>query len=178
MAGEPLLKDPIEALMEEHRVIEQVLSAIDASADRSTPISFYEDVVDFVVNFADGCHHDKEEGLLFPAMVGQGMPRNAGPIGVMLHEHDLGRSCVARIREAIEAGDTSGAGAAAADYSALLRAHIGKEDGVLYPMARQMLPSDEVASLAERFEKVEASHPDSARYRDLAARLLAGSSAG
>jgi hemerythrin-like domain-containing protein len=172
------LKDPIEALMEEHRVIEQVLSAIDATAGRTAPVSFYEDVVDFVVNFADGCHHDKEEGLLFPAMVGRGMPREAGPIGAMLHEHDVGRDCVARIRKAIEVGDTSAAGAAAADYSALLRSHIAKEDGVLYAIARDLLPPGEIASLAARFEEVEASRPGSARYRDLASRLLADSNGG
>jgi hemerythrin-like domain-containing protein len=172
------LKDPIEALMEEHRVIERVLSAIDGTAEGDAPVSFYRDVVDFVVNFADGCHHDKEEGLLFPAMVARGMPRDVGPIGVMLHEHDVGRDCVARIRESIEAGDVSAAGAAAADYSALLRSHIAKEDGVLYPMARDLLSADEVASLAVRFEEVEASRADSVRYRDLAARLLADSGAG
>ncbi|MEN8181834.1 MAG: hemerythrin domain-containing protein [Myxococcota bacterium] len=172
------MKDPIEALMEEHRVIEQVLSAIDATAERNAPVSFYQDVVDFVVNFADGCHHDKEEGLLFPAMVGQGMPRDAGPIGVMLQEHDVGRDCVARIREAIEVGDACAAGAAAADYSALLRAHIAKEDGVLYPIARDLLPAGEIASLAVRFEEVEASRAGSARYRHLAARLLADSDEG
>jgi hemerythrin-like domain-containing protein len=172
------MKDPIEALMEEHRVIEQVLSAIDATAERNVPISFYEEVVDFVVNFADGCHHDKEEGLLFPAMVEQGMARDAGPIGVMLHEHDVGRRCVARIREAIELGDVPAAGAAAADYSALLRSHIAKEDGVLYRMARDLLSADQVASLAGRFEAVEASQTDSVRYRELAARLLARATSG
>jgi hemerythrin-like domain-containing protein len=40
-----------------------VLSAIDSAAKEEAPLSFYEAVVDFVVNFADGCHHDKEEGL-------------------------------------------------------------------------------------------------------------------
>ena len=28
----------------------------------------------------------------------------------------------------------------AVDYAALLRSHIAKEDGVLYPMARDLLP--------------------------------------
>ena len=167
------MNDPIDTLMDEHRVIEQVLVALDAAAQRDVPISFYEDVVDFVVNFADGCHHDKEEGLLFPAMVAQGMPRDAGPLAVMLHEHDLGRRCVARIREAIEAGDVPAARAAAADYSAVLRPHIAKEDGVLYRMARDVVPAEEVASLALRFEEIEASRADSVRYRELAARLLA-----
>lgn len=167
------MKDPIDELMAEHRVIEQVLSALEAAADRELALSFYEGAVDFIANFADGCHHDKEEGLLFPCLEKHGMPRGGGPIAVMLHEHDVGRACVARIRAAISAGDRVAARSAAGDYADLLRQHIAKEDGVLYAMARQILPAAEIESLAARFEDVQDSHGDSARYRALAAQLLA-----
>ena len=66
---ERTLKDPIEVLMGEHRVIEQALAAIAAAREQDVSLSFYEDLVDFIANFADGCHHDKEEGLLFPPMI-------------------------------------------------------------------------------------------------------------
>lgn len=167
------MKHPIEDLMSEHRVIEQVLSALEAAAQREVPVAFYASAVDFIAHFADGCHHDKEEALLFPALEKQGMPRDHGPIAVMLQEHDEGRACVARIREAVAADDGAAARAAAADYAGLLRPHIAKEDGVLYEIARKILPDDEVASLAARFEEVEASRGDAAGYRELAARLLA-----
>ncbi|MGD0266766.1 MAG: hemerythrin domain-containing protein, partial [Candidatus Methylomirabilota bacterium] len=38
------------------------------------------------------CHHGKEENLLFKTMVDRGFPRQGGPIAVMLHEHETGRS--------------------------------------------------------------------------------------
>ena len=167
------MKDPLDELMNEHRVIEQVLSALEEAADREVPISFYEGVADFVANFADGCHHDKEETLLFASLEKHGVPRGAGPIGVMLHEHEVGRSCMKRLAVAISASDCAAARKAAGDYTDLLRQHIQKEDNVLYPMAREILPADEIESLAHRFGEVEASRDDTAQYRDLAARLLA-----
>jgi hemerythrin-like domain-containing protein len=170
------MKDPLDELMDEHRTIEQVLAALEAAAERELPVAFYERAVDFIVHFADGCHHDKEEALLFPAMEAHGVPTGGGPLGVMLHEHEVGRACVARMRQAIAAGDAAAARDAARDYTDLLRAHIAKEDGVLYRIARQVLPAAELASLAERFEAVEASRPDAPRYRELAARLLADAS--
>jgi hemerythrin-like domain-containing protein len=170
------MKDPIEELMDEHRTIEQVLAALETAAQRDVPISFYERAVDFITHFADGCHHDKEEALLFPALEAHGVPKGGGPIAVMLHEHDVGRACVARLREAIAAGDVAAARDAARDYTDLLHPHIAKEDGVLYEIARRVLPKQEIEALATRFEAVDESRGDAARYRELAARLLAEAS--
>jgi hemerythrin-like domain-containing protein len=42
-----------------------------------------------------------------------------------------------------------------AGYVDLLRAHIGKEDNILYPMADKMLTPEDQKTLAEAFERVE-----------------------
>jgi hemerythrin-like domain-containing protein len=39
---------------------------------------------------AEPCHHAKEEKDLFPRMEGRGLPRQQGPLAVMLVEHELG----------------------------------------------------------------------------------------
>jgi len=41
---ERTLKDPIEVLMGEHRVIEQALAAIAAAREQDVSLSFYEDL--------------------------------------------------------------------------------------------------------------------------------------
>jgi hypothetical protein len=38
--------------------------------------------------------------VFFPLLKQRGIPEQGGPIGVMLHEHVLGRDCVGRMREA------------------------------------------------------------------------------
>ena len=71
---------PTEILSNEHRVIEQVLAALEAivrdakSAARLDEPSA-RDAVAFFRNFADRCHHGKEEVHLFPALEAKGFPR-------------------------------------------------------------------------------------------------------
>src|SRR3989337_556391 len=84
---------PTEVLGDEHRVIERVLAAVEKllAAAPAPSLSHWKKVLDFISNFADQCHHLKEEKLLFPAMEAQGIPRDGGPIGGMLMEHGAGR---------------------------------------------------------------------------------------
>ena len=86
-----------EILMSEHRVIERVIVSLEVQTERlaaqeAVRPGFFLEAADFIKGFADGCHHRKEEGVLFEAMVGAGLPRQAGPIAVMLTEHEQGRA--------------------------------------------------------------------------------------
>lgn len=157
---------PTGILKEEHRVIERVLAVLEEAATRlergeQLPKGLFPKAVEFVRGFADRCHHGKEEGSLFPILERQGIPREGGPIGVMLFEHEEGRRWVTVMDEA-GARYSRGEEAAREDliegargYSQLLRAHIGKEDNVLFPMADQVLSETDQADLLERFEAVE-----------------------
>jgi hemerythrin-like domain-containing protein len=155
-----------DILMEEHRVIERVLTALETGAtrlDQGQPVrpGFFLDGAQFVKGFADGCHHRKEEGVLFETMINYGMPRQGGPVAVMLMEHEQGRVFTRAMHAAAErlaAGDAT-AGAAvvqnARGYVALLRQHIAKEDTILYPMADQVIPAADHAAVLAGFEHVE-----------------------
>ena len=106
---------------------------------------FFLDAADLIKGFADGCHHKKEEGVLFEAMVGAGLPRQGGPIPVMLAEHEQGRAFTRGMRDAANRL-AAGNGAPAADvvndargYAALLRQHMQKENGILFPLADQVI---------------------------------------
>ena len=68
-------------------------------------------------------------------------------------------------------GDAAAAAEAGADYAALLRAHITKEDTVLFEIARQILPENVIHELAEGFEAVESETPSQDQYRGLAEQL-------
>jgi hemerythrin-like domain-containing protein len=120
--------DPIQELMDEHRIIEKVLTALTAAADQEVPLEFYERAVDFIANFADKCHHSKEEERLFPVLEEKGIPREAGPIGCMCEEHEIGRGHVQAIRELIKAGDLAGLRRESLNYVGLLRSHIQNKD--------------------------------------------------
>ncbi|MDH3717443.1 MAG: hemerythrin domain-containing protein [Planctomycetota bacterium] len=157
---------PTEILMQEHRVIEQVLACLEKMADQcaagqALDTRSAEQALDFFRNFADRCHHGKEEDLLFPLMESKGFSREQGPTGVMLHEHEQGRRLVQAMTGAVST-DASDADAAreafidpARQFVALLREHIHKEDHCLFPMANQALTEPDQQQLVDSFEKVE-----------------------
>jgi len=99
--------------------------------------------------------------VLFERMVAAGLPREVGPIAVMLAEHEEGRAFTRGMRAAAErlaAGDVAAAREVVANargYAALLRQHIQKEDGILFPMAAQVIPAAQHAEVVEAFEHVE-----------------------
>jgi len=174
-----------EILMDEHRLIERVLDALEHSAnclrtDATVRPGFFLEAADFLAGFADGCHHRKEEGVLFEEMVASGMPAQQGPIGVMLQEHEQGRAFTRAIREAarkLEQGDAqarSALVASAKGYVALLRDHISREDEVLFPMADQLIPperQDQVLRGFNRVEQHDAGPGAHQRFLALAERL-------
>jgi len=111
------------------------------------------DIVEFIKIFADKCHHGKEEDLLFPAMEESGVPKEGGPIEVMLTEHQEGRGYVKGMAEAGK--DLLKFAENAENYISLLTQHIGKENDVLYMIADMHLTEEKQKHLLEKFEKVE-----------------------
>lgn len=157
---------PTDILMNEHRLIEHVLDALEIAADRlerthAVRPGFFLEAADFLAGFADGCHHRKEEGVLFGAMRASSAPGGSGPIEVMLAEHEEGRALTRGLREAarrLEAGDASARGqvvSQARRYVALLHDHIAKEDDVLFPLADDLLSPERSATVLEGFDRVE-----------------------
>ncbi|OGD18041.1 MAG: hemerythrin [Candidatus Aminicenantes bacterium RBG_16_63_16] len=157
---------PTETLKTEHKAILLMLEVTESvgrklESGENIPAEHLTKIVDFIRGFADKCHHAKEEDLLFPAMEKTGIPRQGGPIGVMLAEHTQGREYVRMMKEAAEkyaAGDKK-AGLQFAEnarhYAALLSQHIHKEDNILYPIADARLSPQAQSSLEKDFERVE-----------------------
>jgi len=154
-----VLRKEHEAILKMLDVTEEVARRLNA-CEQSTPETLAS-VLEFFRLFADQCHHGKEEDLLFPRLEKKGMPRHGGPIGVMLAEHEQGRALIRQMAEATEAYPRQPEKAgpawaqAARGYASLLRAHIDKENNILFVMAERMLTPGEQTALAADFEKIE-----------------------
>jgi len=159
----------IEILMDEHRLIEKVLGSLmrrvkDARLGKWPSRGEVADYATFFREFADKCHHGKEEERLFKEMTASGFPSENGPIAVMLHEHEQGRASVRRLTE-IGSGsgdwteeEKDGFMENAEGFFHLLTQHIQKEDTILYPMAENVIGRgswDGIADSFEIFEKEE-----------------------
>lgn len=147
---------PTGMLREEHEVILRALALLEGLGQRlesGEPVD--RDGLawlrEFFSTFADRCHHGKEEQHLFPALERHGVPVEGGPLGVMLHEHEEGRALLRTMAQ----GNNRQTAGAIRGYATLLRAHIEKENGVLFPLAERVLPDEEQRGLVHAFEAVE-----------------------
>ena len=156
---------PTQVLKEEHALILEALDALERKistleAGAVPDRAYFEKAVQFLRTFADQCHHGKEENLLFKTMVDRGFPRQAGPLAVMLHEHETGRSFIRGIAEGAAAVGTDPHAAKrivenGRGYIGLLRAHINKENTILFPMADNVLTAEDQEHLGHAFERFE-----------------------
>jgi hemerythrin-like domain-containing protein len=154
-----------QTLRHEHDVIGQALDILAALAGRVArddppPARDLEALLGFFTDFADGCHHVKEETILFPALEAAGVPRAGGPVGAMLAQHEEGRRLVGALRRELPglAGDAAARArfaAAARDYVALLEQHIAIENGVLFPHADELLGEAQDRVITAAFDRHE-----------------------
>lgn len=159
---------PTDVLRGEHEHILRACAVLDAMAERvesgeqvSGPDAAA--IVDFVRRYADGLHHSKEERVLFPALERAGMPRQSGPIAVMLLEHERGRDHLAMMHAALPSMESAENPVAresfaegARGFAALLTQHIAKENNILFAMADRMLSAEDDAALLEAYAAREA----------------------
>lgn len=181
--------NPTQTLMNEHRLIEKVLAVLAdmaREAGRSGKIDTERaaGVLTFLREFADRCHHGKEEKQLFPRLARYGYTAEMGPVAVMLHEHEIGRAHIRGMLAALETPAAPASTAKFADealgYVALLESHIQKEDEILFQLADQVFSATDQSELAEAFERVEIEEMGPGAHEKLhalAERLIAGTAA-
>jgi hemerythrin-like domain-containing protein len=155
-----------DILVHEHELILRGVAVLErmarrANAGQDVPAVDARSIIEFIRKFADACHHAKEEGVLFPALIAAGIPAQGGPVAVMLGEHDQGRAAVKAMDEAVAAfssdpGASAAFASAAFAYSMLLTNHIFKENNVLFRMADQIIPASKDAEMVAAYDEHEA----------------------
>jgi hemerythrin-like domain-containing protein len=160
-----------QVMKDEHQLILRMIALVEqktALLERGgfSDWRFYLDAVDFIRSYADRFHHAKEEDVLFVELVTNGMPAKNSPIEAMHMEHDQGRAYVRALEEAAHRARDGESGQAkiiaenAKGYAALLRAHIEKEDAILYPLAERVLPQEVRARMLEAYARAEQQTPE------------------
>jgi len=165
----------IDILVDEHDYILKMISIAEEILQTddylTVDINHVESIVDFVKNFADKCHHLKEEDILFMEMEKSGMSREDGPIAVMLNEHNEGRVFIKQAQTGIELFKQGYISSFLQiqenllNYCQLLTQHIGKENNILYPMAERILPVNVGQDMTTQFEHINVSTPQN-EYHD------------
>jgi hemerythrin-like domain-containing protein len=181
------VRDPIDQLLEEHRdimteveVLRRAVARLRDDGDAALPTTLPAlRSVGRMMATRLLRHARKEDEVLFPALE-RAFGTIDGPTAVMRQEHraihDRARLFRATLRElnevehpAIVAGGgmlralTDGGGDAAAlvetgeEIVSLLDLHFGKEEDILFPMARGVLSDREMEEVGRRMEAIEAA---------------------
>jgi hemerythrin-like domain-containing protein len=176
----------VEVMMHEHELIVEVLAALQSMAERletgaDIPRADIAGFGRFFRDFADQCHHGKEEDRLFVKMLEAGFPQDRGPIAVMLAEHDAGRQEVRGLNAVglgvgpLSAEEKARVVVYARQLVPLLYAHIQKENNILYPMAQDAIAAEEFARLDQscaEFDREAAARLNVPGLKELAAGLM------
>ncbi|MBM2852909.1 MAG: cation-binding protein [Candidatus Nitrosotenuis sp.] len=154
------------SLRKDHDLIEKVIKSMEVTLQllkngKTIPESILLPVIDFSKNFTAVCHHGKEEESLFPALEQTGMPRNMGPIAVMLMEHQMTRQIADRMEESakeyLKTGSSANLTSDIGAYIEHVSAHLWKENNRLFMMAEMRLQgnSDQVNKSINEVEKLK-----------------------
>ena len=158
------MRKATEALEREHKVIQK---AVAVMAQIVTQLEFrhavsaevLRDLLQFMREFSDQCHHGKEESFFFPYLEAKGVPSTGCPLAALKSEHvksrqlleDLNSAAAAYIHDA-ERGRLTLI-EVLQSLVALYPAHIWKEDYLLFPMADKILTESDHELLSRQFEQ-------------------------
>lgn len=156
----------IAMLTHEHEVIMKVVNALGTMSNelahgRAVDATRLREAVRFMREFADKCHHAKEEDILFPEMAKHGVPEAGCPLAALRREHVQGRQLVTVLAEGAEAYARNEPQAPDAlmavinNIGHLYSSHIWKEDNMVFPMVDRLFSAEDIKRLAERFEQAE-----------------------
>jgi len=154
-------------LVNEHRIIEQVLNCLERMVERCRIEGRLEegparDAIAFFLDFAECSHLAKEEAILFPLVTGTKCPQGCRPAELMVREKTHGHAHLEAIAGAIEdaaAGDKDAVkrfiehGEA---YISLLLKYVENEEDWLFPHANRLLSEDTERKLAGQLQKTES----------------------
>ena len=169
-------------LIRDHETTEKVFAAMQKpfTSPAGPAPALVAKFFDYVNNYVDRCHNQKEERHLFPLIEQRGIPRQSGPLSIMLLEHEAARGLLAKLEPlvlAYAAGDATKLEALRAtfgEYVALCKDHYWKENDVLFPMAARVMSEADGEAVVRGIGQVEAALGANTRadYYRLAGELI------
>ncbi|MDQ0339115.1 hemerythrin-like domain-containing protein [Caldalkalibacillus uzonensis] len=162
------LSAPLQQLKEEHVSLRKAMDAFYATAQRIVPGSTddtdlrkqFNTLHDQIASFTKQLklHSKKEDDGLFP-MMAKYIGRESGPIAVMEYEHQQAEQYLNRFLEGTEEAkpqnnkdQIKSITQFAIEAYFILTEHFIKEENVLFPMAENMLSTEEKEQLQQQFQ--------------------------
>lgn len=155
---------PTDILKEDHKL---VLKKLDIMAEAITNLENPDSLprLKEIVTFLSGevvVHFAKEEEALFPE-IEKFIPREGGPTGMMLIEHEELNNSKTNFIKGVEELSKNNNSATAKElikdngghFINLLRDHISKEDDILFMIAEMHMDEGQVEAVAQLFSEID-----------------------
>jgi hemerythrin-like domain-containing protein len=160
----PSVIPPDDDLMREHGVLKRVLlcyremtARVQAGGQLSA--ADLQDSALIIHDFIEGFHEGLEEGFVFPRLLRAGQLTST--VTTLLTQHARGRVITQFILGHATAGQLASPGiksrlaAAMAAFVRMYEPHEAREDTVVFPAFRKLLPAGELAGLGQHFADLE-----------------------
>ena len=178
----------VERLFEEHPVIMGVVDALskfvdDLEGDNTDNRCELGRMMTFFREYAELFHHEKEESILWPALVHAGLRWDNGLIADVRKDHEVERTMLQSLRHAAlqntewSVVDRQRVIDVCRRFTGFMREHVRKENETLRPLIDEKLDEGRRAALNENLDRFDARLAASGELKmltDLAADLMAG----
>ena len=155
---------PAEDLMREHGVLNRILLIYDACKlhlinGEEFPMDVLHNSATIISDFVEGYHEKLEEDFLFPRFLKQNYL--AELIQVLSIQHKAGRGLTGQIIQLTESNTLSDPDDSKKliqlldGFNTMYRPHEAREDTVLFPAIRKIIPGKEYFEMGEDFENKE-----------------------
>ena len=160
---------PTNILVNEHRIIEQVLNCLERMLERCVSEGKLEEApareaIGFFRAFAGCAHLAKEEAHLFPLVAGTKCPQGCRPSDLMTREDQHGHAHLQAMEEAIAGAGAGEEGSVkrfvqrGQEYIGLLMKYIENEEDWLFPQADRALDEAKQRVLEERLQRDDSEN--------------------
>jgi hemerythrin-like domain-containing protein len=162
--------------MEEHQYILRSLEVISEMANRAANGEDVDDrdvdcILQFLQAFGDDHHQEKEEAILFPALLKASNAEEHECLCQITFEHNQQRSLLEGIEDALRSRKGNDFVYYARRLAELMRAHIWSEDNEVFKRADAILSAEEDDRIARELAAYDSPHR-AERLRELMKRLV------
>jgi hemerythrin-like domain-containing protein len=169
------MKEPLNILRHEHRLIGRVIRALDSMCLQlqlgdQPPVEKLAAFVDFIQNFVNEYHHGNEEQHLIPMLQRQEEFSGGFALAAIENEHRLESELTKELSYTLIEYQRGGSQATQAfinvarEYVAHLMGHMQREDHLLLRVADDVLSDVDKAALMEQFTRARGVFGEE-RYR-------------
>lgn len=144
---------PTDILKREHEVVLEILTRLEKNLPTKNIKSLSENIAVLAKEF-DRHSLLKEETALFPE-IEKFVPREGGPTGMMIIEHQDLVDSIENFGHALRANDSNGLNEYGYHIIDVLRQHIDKENNILFMMADMHLSDEQKSLILEKFKQID-----------------------